>query len=158
MYLFFFHLQCQKFGDYHKDDPNSFRFSETFSLYPQVRTFYFYMIWDYTESHFAAKWKWDLDLSFMQFMFHLRRSPFLQVFNNSPDESTYYRHQFMRQDLTQSLIMVQPILYAYSFNGPPEVNIQFFSHCTFNAPNAWFDGSMRDFIDWIFMHFSTHEI
>uniref|UniRef100_A0A8C1W167 Protein transport protein SEC23 n=1 Tax=Cyprinus carpio TaxID=7962 RepID=A0A8C1W167_CYPCA len=54
------------------------------------------------------------------FMFHLRRSPFLQVFNNSPDESTYYRHQFMRQDLTQSLIMVQPILYAYSFNGPPE--------------------------------------
>lgn len=29
-------LQCQKFGDYHKDDPNSFRFSETFSLYPQV--------------------------------------------------------------------------------------------------------------------------
>uniref|UniRef100_A0A671MTM9 Protein transport protein SEC23 n=1 Tax=Sinocyclocheilus anshuiensis TaxID=1608454 RepID=A0A671MTM9_9TELE len=80
---------CQKFGDYHKDDPNSFRFSETFSLYPQ-------------------------------FMFHLRRSSFLQVFNNSPDESTYYRHQFMRQDLTQSLIMVQPILYAYSFSGPPE--------------------------------------
>uniref|UniRef100_A0AAR2M055 Protein transport protein SEC23 n=1 Tax=Pygocentrus nattereri TaxID=42514 RepID=A0AAR2M055_PYGNA len=80
---------CQKFGDYHKDDPNSFRFSETFSLYPQ-------------------------------FMFHLRRSPFLQVFNNSPDESSYYRHHFMRQDLTQSLIMIQPILYAYSFNGPPE--------------------------------------
>uniref|UniRef100_A0A8D0HIL7 Protein transport protein SEC23 n=1 Tax=Sphenodon punctatus TaxID=8508 RepID=A0A8D0HIL7_SPHPU len=80
---------CQKFGEYHKDDPSSFRFSETFSLYPQ-------------------------------FMFHLRRSPFLQVFNNSPDESSYYRHHFMRQDLTQSLIMVQPILYAYSFSGPPE--------------------------------------
>uniref|UniRef100_A0A8C4VM38 Protein transport protein SEC23 n=1 Tax=Gopherus evgoodei TaxID=1825980 RepID=A0A8C4VM38_9SAUR len=80
---------CQKFGEYHKDDPGSFRFSETFSLYPQ-------------------------------FMFHLRRSPFLQVFNNSPDESSYYRHHFMRQDLTQSLIMIQPILYAYSFSGPPE--------------------------------------
>uniref|UniRef100_A0A3Q4GFF7 Protein transport protein SEC23 n=1 Tax=Neolamprologus brichardi TaxID=32507 RepID=A0A3Q4GFF7_NEOBR len=80
---------CQKFGDYHKDDPNSFRFSETFSLYPQ-------------------------------FMFHLRRSPFLQVFNNSPDESSYYRHHFNRQDLTQALIMIQPVLYAYSFNGPPE--------------------------------------
>uniref|UniRef100_A0A8C2ZTJ8 Protein transport protein SEC23 n=1 Tax=Cyclopterus lumpus TaxID=8103 RepID=A0A8C2ZTJ8_CYCLU len=80
---------CQKFGDYHKDDPNSFRFSETFSLYPQ-------------------------------FMFHLRRSPFLQVFNNSPDESSYYRHQFNRHDLTQALIMIQPVLYAYSFNGPPE--------------------------------------
>ncbi|XP_045424215.1 protein transport protein Sec23A isoform X2 [Lemur catta] len=80
---------CQKFGEYHKDDPSSFRFSETFSLYPQ-------------------------------FMFHLRRSSFLQVFNNSPDESSYYRHHFMRQDLTQSLIMIQPILYAYSFSGPPE--------------------------------------
>ncbi|NP_001086405.1 Sec23 homolog B, COPII coat complex component L homeolog [Xenopus laevis] len=54
------------------------------------------------------------------FMFHLRRSPFLQVFNNSPDESSYYRHHFARQDLTQSLIMIQPILYSYSFYGPPE--------------------------------------
>lgn len=53
-------------------------------------------------------------------MFHLRRSPFLQVFNNSPDESSYYRHHFARQDLTQSLIMIQPILYSYSFHGPPE--------------------------------------
>lgn len=80
---------CQKFGEYTKEDPNSFRFSETFSLYPQ-------------------------------FMFHLRRSQFLQVFNNSPDETSYYRHILSREDLTQSLIMIQPILYAYSFSGPPE--------------------------------------
>lgn len=26
-----------------------------------------------------------------QFMFHLRRSHFLQVFNNSPDETAFYR-------------------------------------------------------------------
>ncbi|XP_055400067.1 protein transport protein Sec23B isoform X2 [Bubalus kerabau] len=81
--------QCQKFGQYNKEDPMSFRLSDSFSLYPQ-------------------------------FMFHLRRSPFLQVFNNSPDESSYYRHHFARQDLTQSLIMIQPILYSYSFHGPPE--------------------------------------
>ncbi|XP_042836902.1 protein transport protein Sec23B isoform X2 [Panthera tigris] len=81
--------QCQKFGQYNKEDPTSFRLSDSFSLYPQ-------------------------------FMFHLRRSPFLQVFNNSPDESSYYRHHFARQDLTQSLIMIQPILYSYSFHGPPE--------------------------------------
>ncbi|KAL2764088.1 protein transport protein Sec23B isoform 1 [Daubentonia madagascariensis] len=80
---------CQKFGQYNKEDPTSFRLSDSFSLYPQ-------------------------------FMFHLRRSPFLQVFNNSPDESSYYRHHFARQDLTQSLIMIQPILYSYSFQGPPE--------------------------------------
>ncbi|KAG8133097.1 putative Protein transport protein [Naja naja] len=84
---------CQKFGQYNKDDPNSFRLSDSFSLYPQ-------------------------------FMFHLRRSPFLQVFNNSPDESSYYRHHFARQDLTQSLIMIQPILYSYSFYGPPETIAQ----------------------------------
>ena len=27
-----------------------------------------------------------------QFMFHLRRSQFLQVFNCSPDETAFYRH------------------------------------------------------------------
>lgn len=27
-----------------------------------------------------------------QFMFHLRRSQFLQVFNNSPDETAFYRY------------------------------------------------------------------
>lgn len=51
---------CQKFGEYAKDDPNSFRLAENFSLYPQ-------------------------------FMYHLRRSQFLQVFNNSPDETSFYR-------------------------------------------------------------------
>ncbi|CAI8008232.1 Protein transport protein Sec23A [Geodia barretti] len=53
-------------------------------------------------------------------MFHLRRSPFLQVFNNSPDETSYYRNKLNKEDVTQSLVMIQPILYAYSFNGPPE--------------------------------------
>lgn len=28
---------CQKFGEYHKDDPGSFRLADNFSLYPQVR-------------------------------------------------------------------------------------------------------------------------
>jgi len=80
---------CQKFGEYSKDDPQSFRIQENFTLYPQ-------------------------------FMFHLRRSQFIQVFNNSPDETTFYRHMLNREDLTQALIMVQPILYSYSFSGPPE--------------------------------------
>lgn len=30
-----------------------------------------------------------------QFMFHLRRSQFLQVFNNSPDETAFYRFVFL---------------------------------------------------------------
>ena len=55
-----------------------------------------------------------------QFMFHLRRSQFLQYFNNSPDETAFYRHCLDKEDVTNSLIMIQPILYSYSFNGPPE--------------------------------------
>jgi protein transport protein SEC23 len=51
---------CQKFADYRKEDPSSFRLADNFSIYPQ-------------------------------FMFHLRRSQFLQVFNNSPDETAFYR-------------------------------------------------------------------
>lgn len=45
---------------------------------------------------------------------------FSQVFNNSPDETAYYRHILNKEDCTNSLIMIQPCLYAYSFNGPPE--------------------------------------
>uniref|UniRef100_A0A1I8GX84 Protein transport protein SEC23 n=3 Tax=Macrostomum lignano TaxID=282301 RepID=A0A1I8GX84_9PLAT len=80
---------CQRFADYQKDDPQSVRFHEQFTLYPQ-------------------------------FMFHLRRSQFLQVFNNTPDETAFYRHMLMKEDCTNSLIMIQPVLYSYSFNGPPE--------------------------------------
>jgi len=31
-----------------------------------------------------------------------------------------FRACLLREDLTQCLIMIQPILYAYTFNGPPE--------------------------------------
>ncbi|QDS76602.1 hypothetical protein FKW77_007590 [Venturia effusa] len=48
-----------------------------------------------------------------QFMFHLRRSQFLQVFNNSPDETAFYRHVVNHEDVSNSLIMIQPTLDAY---------------------------------------------
>lgn len=54
-----------------------------------------------------------------QFMFHLRRSPFLQVFNNSPDETAFYRYMLNRESVGNSLIMIQPTLEAYSFSAPP---------------------------------------
>lgn len=55
-----------------------------------------------------------------QFMFHLRRSQFLQNFNNSPDETAYYRQKLIREDVVNSLIMIQPTLLSYSFNGEPQ--------------------------------------
>src|SRR5436189_2411168 len=91
---------CSRFADYRKDDPSSFRLEKNFTLYPQ-------------------------------FMFHLRRSQFLQVFNNSPDETgmysvpsricivanltyaAFYRHVLNHEDVSNSLIMVQPTLDAY---------------------------------------------
>ncbi|KAK7048479.1 protein transport protein SEC23 [Favolaschia claudopus] len=80
---------CQKFADYRKEDPTSFRLTDNFSIYPQ-------------------------------FMFHLRRSQFLQVFNNSPDESAFYRHILNEQDVNNSLIMIQPTLMSYTFDTPPQ--------------------------------------
>lgn len=55
-----------------------------------------------------------------QFMFHLRRSPFLQVFNSSPDEAAYRRMVLSRECVRNSLVMIQPSLLSYSFHGPPE--------------------------------------
>lgn len=55
-----------------------------------------------------------------QFMFHLRRSQFLQLFNSSPDEGAYYRYILTRETTTNSLVMIQPTLLSYTFNGPPQ--------------------------------------
>ncbi|KAJ9084039.1 GTPase-activating protein S23 [Entomophthora muscae] len=55
-----------------------------------------------------------------QFMFHLRRSQFLQVFNNSPDETAFYRHILNREDCNNSLLMIQPTLTSYAFDNDPE--------------------------------------
>lgn len=98
---------CQKFADYRKEDPVSFRLTGNFSIYPQ-------------------------------FMFHLRRSQFLQVFNNSPDETAFhkfvlplfakyldakwsrYRHILNEEDVNNSLIMIQPTLMSYTFDVEPQ--------------------------------------
>lgn len=55
-----------------------------------------------------------------QFMFHLRRSKFLQSFNSSPDEQAVYRHILCRESTSNSLIMIQPTILSYSFHGPPQ--------------------------------------
>ncbi|EEB08026.1 GTPase activating protein Sec23b [Schizosaccharomyces japonicus yFS275] len=60
---------------------------------------------------------------FPQFMFHLRRSPFFQVFNNSPDETSFYRHILQVEDVNNSLIMIQPTLQSYTFENPEGVPV-----------------------------------
>jgi protein transport protein SEC23 len=51
-------------------------------------------------------------------MFHLRRSQFLQSFNISPDEKTHYHILLNRENVTNSLLMIQPALLQYSFDCP----------------------------------------
>nr|DAD19740.1 TPA_asm: hypothetical protein HUJ06_021203 [Nelumbo nucifera] len=54
-----------------------------------------------------------------QFMYYLRRSQFIEVFNSSPDETAFFRQMLNREGVVGSLIMIQPKLLRYSFNGPP---------------------------------------
>ena len=53
---------------------------------------------------------------FPQFMFYLRRSQFLHTFNASPDESEYYRQLLMRENVSNSLVMIQPTLMMYQLD------------------------------------------
>nr|XP_043612940.1 protein transport protein SEC23 [Erigeron canadensis] len=55
-----------------------------------------------------------------QFMYHLRRSQFIDVFNSSPDETAFFQIMLNREGVVGSLIMIQPTLSRYSFDGPPE--------------------------------------
>jgi protein transport protein SEC23 len=64
-----------RFADFKKDDPNSFKLSREFALFPQ-------------------------------FMFYLRRSAFLHTFNASPDESEFYKNMILRENVSNSLVMI----------------------------------------------------
>ncbi|KAM3684934.1 hypothetical protein ACB094_11G082000 [Castanea mollissima] len=57
---------------------------------------------------------------FPQFMFNLRRSQFVQVFNNSPDETAYFRMILNRENVANSVVMIQPSLISFSFHSGPE--------------------------------------
>ena len=50
-----------------------------------------------------------------ELMYHLRRSQVLQVFNNSPDETVFFRLALKQENTFNSLLIIQPKLFAYSF-------------------------------------------
>ncbi|CAO2211223.1 unnamed protein product [Urochloa humidicola] len=57
---------------------------------------------------------------FPQFIFNLRRSQFVQVFNNSPDETAYFTMMLNRENVANAVVMIQPSLISYSFQSGPE--------------------------------------
>lgn len=44
----------------------------------------------------------------------------LQVFNNTPDETGFYRMTLEREGVAGSLLMIQPALLSFTFDGPPQ--------------------------------------
>lgn len=54
-----------------------------------------------------------------QFMYYLRRSQFIGVSNSTPDETAFFRLMLNREGVVGSVIMIQPTLFQYSFDGPP---------------------------------------
>ena len=56
---------------------------------------------------------------FPQFLFNLRRSPFVQVFGASPDETAAARLALCRERVADAMVMIQPTLLAYSLNKDP---------------------------------------
>ena len=76
-----------KFGQFVKDDPRSFKLTQTFVYFPQ-------------------------------FIFYLRRSSFVQAFNESPDENMYYKSMFMSENVQNCTVMIQPLLFEYTPDNP----------------------------------------
>lgn len=59
-------------------------------------------------------------LFFPSFMFHLRRSQFVQVFGNSPDETAVARIMLNRENTRNAILMIQPQLFSYAMSAPPQ--------------------------------------
>nr|GMD74254.1 protein transport protein SEC23-like [Ipomoea batatas] len=43
----------------------------------------------------------------------------MEVFNNSPDETAYFRMLLNRENISNAAVMIQPTLTSFSFNSPP---------------------------------------
>jgi protein transport protein SEC23 len=54
-----------------------------------------------------------------QFMFYLRRGPLIQVFNNTPDETVFFRHCLLKETVSNALVMIQPTLDSYTLDNDP---------------------------------------
>ncbi|KAK9837195.1 hypothetical protein WJX84_004838 [Apatococcus fuscideae] len=55
---------------------------------------------------------------FPGFMFNLRRSQFVQVFGNSPDETAFCRLVLNKETTSEALLMLQPELISYQLASP----------------------------------------
>lgn len=66
---------------------------------------------------------------FPQFMYYLRRSPFISDFNSSLDESIFYKTSLLMENLVNCTIMIQPILYSFSAEVPEATPVHLDIEC-----------------------------
>lgn len=67
----------------------------------------------------SLKLPWTF-VHFPTFIYHLRRSAYLHVFNSSPDETAILRLLLLRSPTADSVLMIQPTLYSYTMQAPPQ--------------------------------------
>ncbi|MES1921852.1 Protein transport protein Sec23A [Bonamia ostreae] len=92
--------------------PDIFRWLDS-TLIKLIKTFSSY------EKNHPETFRLSSEFSFYpQFMFYLRRSPFMSIFNSSPDETAYYRIILNRENLLNSITMIQPPLFSYNMGFP----------------------------------------
>uniref|UniRef100_A0A6P6YMA7 Protein transport protein SEC23 n=1 Tax=Dermatophagoides pteronyssinus TaxID=6956 RepID=A0A6P6YMA7_DERPT len=48
------------------------------------------------------------------FMYHFRRGPFIEMLNNSPDETAFYRLCLLRENIRNTITMIGPTLIMYN--------------------------------------------
>lgn len=58
---------------------------------------------------------------FPQFMYYLRRSRFLRLFNHTPDETAYYRTLLNRENVSNMMTMIQPALLSFRLSQQPQM-------------------------------------
>ncbi|XP_049851435.1 uncharacterized protein LOC126326033 [Schistocerca gregaria] len=56
---------------------------------------------------------------YSQFMYYFRRGPLIQIFNNTPDESVFFRFYLSRECVGNVVIMLQPTLDSYTLDSDP---------------------------------------
>ena len=108
---------CSKFGDYRKDDPSSFTLNPSFSLFPQF-------MFNLRRSQFVqVPFLYYFPVPVFKLLYltllHVGGEMCWQVFNNSPDETAYFRMLLNRENISNAAVMIQPSLISYSFNSLP---------------------------------------
>lgn len=65
--------------------------------------------------HDKSNFKISTSLRYLtKLIYHLRRSSFINTFGSPPDQSIYIKSCLLREDVTNCITMIQPILIKYT--------------------------------------------